>query len=468
MRGTGKDPCALRRVPLACALAWLLAPGCAPSKAPRPDGIVLVVLDTLRADRLALYGHSRPTSPALDALAARGAVFEDVITNASWTLPALAGLLSARFPTREVFDRRLKTSLVERLEAAGWATAAFTEGGYFSKAFGLDRGFATYREEESAIRLTLRGEAYHESADGSIEKTFALAEQWLAQRDGSPFFLVVHTYEVHTPYRRGKYTTGLERGVLDETLEQSHVARIRAGELALGETERSYLAALYDGGVHRADRHVGELLAALERLGLAATTAVVVTSDHGEEFGDRVADYAGDHGHSLYDELVRVPLVLYNPLETYPVRRVAQQVRTIDILPTLLDLAGLPVVDGSDGRSLLPLLRGEQREARPAYAETHKFPPGRLALRRGGHKLIVRLPASRDAAAVFELYDLERDPGERSDLARERPQLLAEMEAELRTLVTRFEKAGRADYRSPRETPREVIERLESLGYVEP
>jgi arylsulfatase A-like enzyme len=449
-----------------------MAYGCWGGGASRPRGAILILLDTLRADRLGAYGYERPTSPALDALAERGVLFEQAVSYTSWTLPSVAAMLSGQYPSRRDFDKDLKRSLVEHLQAAGLRTAAFTDGGFLSRFYGFDRGFESYRDQSSDHRLGLRA-PLQELVVGGIETTFPAAEVWLRENADSRFFLLVHTLEVHVPYLRRVFAKDLPRGVLNPTLDVEDVVRINQGELTLGETEYAYLGALYDGGVLTADGYVGRLLSLLEELGIDDSTLVVVTSDHGEDLEGRFPRFAADHGHSLFDELLRVPLVVYDPTREFPVKRVRHQVRTVDVLPTILDLLGVPGEPEADGRSLVPLMTGAERGDRAAFAHLKLHGPERVAVRFGGFKLIRQVPPEdADAPGAggpprMALYDLRRDPGERRNVARVRPKRRRQIALRLDAILGRIAEEGQASYPTVTEVPPALRERLEALGYVQ-
>ena len=460
---------------LRIALALLVAlAACAP--APRPRNAVLIVLDTLRADRLSAYGNPRPTSPVLDALARDGALFETVVSNAPWTLPAMVGLMTGEYPTARTYDAGLRRSLVLELRAAGYTTVAFTEGAFVSRRYGLDLGFQEFQEHEGSVPflLSAQGEDPEAAGDRGIEKTFGWAKTWLAEHGRErPFFLLVHSYEPHVPYRRRSFAEGMPSGRLGPTFEAASAILAKRTELPLDEAELSYIRALYDGGVAVCDRQVGELLAQLERLGIAQETLVVVTSDHGEDLGDRLPLRPGNHGHALYDEQLRVPLIVRDPTRDFAVRRVTAQVRLVDVMPTILDLLGLPASPDRTGHSLVPLLRGEESEPRLAWSEIphHALvdPGVRWAVRTASHKLIVTPPpAGGGGDARLELYDLEADARERSNLAARDPARRAELMQQLRRVALELRPRGTAVYREVSDQPDPKLhERLRSLGYVE-
>jgi arylsulfatase A-like enzyme len=301
-------------------------------------------------------------------------------------------------------------------------------------------------------------------------RTFSRARAWLETHGDAPFFLLVHTYEPHTPYLRRTFVGDRDPAGLNETFGVLEAALAKLGQLELDDTRLDYVRALYDGGVAEADLHVGALLDDLERLGLAGTTLVVVTSDHGEDLGDRDPPAPGNHGHALFDEQALVPLVMRDPTLLPRGVRVAAQVRTVDVLPTILDRLGVAAPEGLSGRSLVPLVTGEEHADRPAFLRSVKLftdPPTRLSgLRTGSRKLVVdetgRAPGEPPRIA---LYDLEADPGEREDVASRRP-------AERRSLLRDY-RASRiaADASSSPEVDAErageQAERLRALGYIE-
>ena len=446
------------------ALAWLAAlPACTQA---RPRNAVLIVLDTLRADHLSAYGNPRPTSPELDALAERGVLFETVVTNTPWTLPAMVGLMTGEYPSARSYHDGVQRSLVESLRGGGWATAAFTEGGFVSERFGFDRGFELFREPEGPIREVLSNDTTK-----SIDTTFAWAREWLAAHGRErPFFVLLHTYETHTPYRRRTFAEGLERGRLEPSYEVDYASYINKYETAFSQAELAYIRALYDGGVAEADRHVGQLLETLASLDLARDTLVVVTSDHGEDLGERRPMRPGNHGHALYDEQMLVPLILFDPTRRYPVRRVAAQVRLVDVMVTVCDLLGLAPQTDRHGRSLVPLMTGEETENRVAWLDIphHELlgSPAHSGLRTGRFKVIVNPPFS--AAGRVEVYDLKQDPGERNNVIAQDPKRNAALKLEFDRIKAELAALGVPNFRrKSTEADPLLDERLRALGYVD-
>ena len=463
--------------PLALVAAALAFAGC--SEAPRPSNAILIVLDTLRADRVSAYGHERRTTPVLDRLAEKGVLFESAVSHASWTLPAMVGLLAGRYPTAQVYDSGLRRSLVERLREAGWKTAAFTGGAWVGEQYGFGRGFDVF-EDQVAIDLRLVRAPEHETGDPpkveaskGIEKTFEAAQRWLEANAGEPFFLWVHTYEPHTPYRRQLYTKGMDTGIIGSTFEVASAALARSGRPGFrpGEPELAFIGALYDGGVTVSDQYVGRLLETLDRLGLTDDTLIVVTSDHGEDLGDRSPPRPGNHGHALWDELLLVPLIVFDPTRVYPVRRVPSQVRLIDTMPTILDILGVPVAGAGHASSLLPLMLGEEAGDLPAWSVLDENPkrgrPQQFAIRSGTHKLILTPAAGEDGEDRIELYDLAEDPKELRNLAAAEPERAAALLASVEEMRAELAAGGHPTYRSKRPLPPPVKQRLRALGYLE-
>lgn len=435
----------------------------------RPRSAVLIVLDTLRADRTSVYGGPRRTTPALERLAGEGVVFEQTVTNSTWTLPAMAALLGGRYVDAALIRRRLQSSLVERLREAGLRTAAFTEGGFVSARFGFDRGFDEFAEQRFVSPLQGPCPSCPDEAHEEIEVTFERALAWLEDVGDEPFFLLVHTYEPHTPYDRQTYLEGLDPDGLPPRFGILGAAFVKRAGNPLSAARLEYIRALYDGGVAESDRWVGRLLDALERLGLADETLVVVTSDHGEDLGDRDPPMPGNHGHSVYDEQALVPLIVRDPTERFPVARVAAQVRTIDTMPTILDRLGVEQPSEGGGRSLVPLMRGEESAHRPAWLRVERDSPNEsisfYGLRTGVRKLIV--DGSGDAGARVSLFDLDSDPGERVDLAADLPDEVERLRAALDATRARLEAHGPARLRVDAEEAGEQADQLRALGYIE-
>ncbi len=436
-----------------------------------PQGVVLIILDTMRADHLPCYGYERDTAPVLTRLAEEGVLFENAVSFAPWTLPSMVNLLSSRYPTsRDVFDGKLRQSIVSTLEEAGFSTGAVTEGGWVTRHHGFDLGFSEYIEEEGEEPAGPDGSKPQLVAVGHIENTFREARKWIDRHRSEKFFLMIHTYEPHTPYRRKAFTKGLDPGKVGDTFEMEKLPLLQKGELVFDEVDLEYLESLYDGGILESDRHVGAFLDHLDEIGLREKTVVVVTSDHGEEMGEHYPAFAADHGHSLRDDQLRVPLILHNPCEKYPSRRITHQVRLMDVMPTVAELLGVPLERPATGSSLVPMMRGTEEVGRASFGGATKAGPARSYVRYLGFKYIETIGRqSREAPMIpppprIQLYDMEADPGETTNLAGQKPDIVGQMQKVLLELG-QGDQGGR-DFIIPEVEDETLRRRLKSLGYL--
>ena len=412
------------------------------SGAARPANVVLVSIDTLRADRLSAYGYPRPTSPRLDAWAARRAtLFRRAVAAAPWTLPSHVSMLTGVEAIRHGVNHDVGGAgndagaipnaglemLAEILRRAGYATAAFTGGAYLHPKYGFAQGFDRYAYWPD------RAQSRQEMESGVDH-----ALEWMAAEKDAPFFLFLHTYAVHDPYTaRPPYFAqltpeleppdgeiALESPANDPAKGFRQVNRLvlrspllEGGKRRVKETDLELVGAVYDSGVAYADAQLGRLLDGLAELGLEGDTLVVVTSDHGEALGE-----GGDAGHvSLYDHTLLVPLLIALPdasRSSGAGRRVADQVRSIDVLPTVLEALGLAVPSAVDGVSLLALVEGGPSpvpEEAWSYSAAACFG---FSLRYGDRlKYVFNNTAWPPIGGGEELYDLRRDPTEETDLA---------------------------------------------------
>ncbi len=446
------------------------ARGTAPDGAPN---IVLVSLDTLRADHVSAYGYPRQTTPALDALADRGVLFEAAYSHSPKTAVSHMSLFTGLHPDAHGVgqlarsgSRRLPDAiptLASLLRAHGYRTAGVAEGGNVRGELGFDQGMDLYERSDDAA--------------SGFARAAELAESLSAREPRRPFFLFVHTYEAHDPYvppapydalfadpdYDGAIVSSLEEllAISGEKWRSQHRAY-------WGRVEKSdpvdvqHLRDLYDGAIRKADDALGAFAARLEALGLMDETALVVTSDHGEEFLE--------HGSFLHEqgfqEHLHVPLVMTFPGERGEAtrgRRESVVVRLVDVAPTLLDMAGVPAPAGLDGVSLLPLLEGGSG---PPAVVVSRWPQGGLTVLRSRSWKLIQV--RRRGGASTHLFDLSRDPEERRNLASERPDMLAALEAELARVSAAAHafRDGIAEGSAVRLDAR-AIEELRALGYLQ-
>lgn len=449
----------------------LLALGCARSPAPPADNLVVIVIDTLRASHVGAYGYSRPTSPALDALAARGVLFRTAQSPSNWTVPSVGSLLTGAFPSqhgahlgdgpRELgrapeAPRSLSPSvplLSEILTRAGFQTALWSGNPFLYGRF--REGFGTVRAGR---------------ADGGEQIGEIL--DWVRANRERRFFLYWQIMDLHQPLDppaelERRFAPDAPPDFPDEKTRDWDFGRLESDADRAFLRYRTLRTALYDATILHVDGLVGRLLEELRASGLQSSTLVVVTADHGEELWDHwreeraLADdprgiWGIGHGHSMYQELLHVPLLIAGP----GARRGASSdcpVALTDVVPTVLARLGVPPAPHAAGLDLSGFLAGSARGCpqRPLLAEAPAYGPDSFALRMGHWKLV------RRGDDLVQLYDLERDPGERTEVSALHP-----------GLVTRLKGlAERLRAQASEVTPETVLdeklrEELRSLGYL--
>ena len=467
----------MKRHGSAALLLVLALSGC--SQSPRRPSVLLISIDTLRADHLSCYGYARPTSPRIDVLASEGVLFESHISSSSWTLPAhtalFTGVSDSVHGNLEALGTALSprfVTLAEVFRSAGYATAGFYAGPYLHEAFGLSQGFDHYEGCGQGILGLASAEVERWAMDPDVmaashqgvtnPDVYAASRAWLETHRDEPFFCFVHLWDVHFDFTPPPPYDTLFDPDYDGTITGERFFFNRAARTGkLDERDEQHLIALYDGEIRWTDDTVGDLLDDLADWGIAEDTIVALTSDHGTEFWD----HGGiAHRTTLYDELVHVPLVLRYPRALPSGRRVAAQTRLVDVAPTLCELAGLrPPPDGM-GHSLVSLARtGALDFDNAALSELFSVDRRLRALRTRDGKLIEDLAEDRRT-----WFDLARDPGELHGHGELDRGLGADLErayrARLKELALALEsRAG--DPEAP-ELPPGVLESLKAFGYV--
>lgn len=380
----------------------VLAVGAAVYFAARPSrrfNVLLITLDTTRADRIGCYGYAAAATPSLDALARRGVLFERAYAPAPLTLPSHASMLTGLYPPEHGLHNNGQgalpaglPTLATELRAAGYETGAFIAAVVLEKKFGLSHGFQNYDDDLSQADETQHG--HHRYRAGKLVIDSAL--NWLRPRAGRPVFCWVHLFDPHFPY--------------------------------LPHTDRfgdQFADRPYDAELAYVDEELGRLFDSLERSGMLEQTIVVVAGDHGESL-----DEHGERAHSmtLYNSALEVPLLIAVPRESRPGLRVAEPVSLVDVCPTVLECIGRIPMPGISGRSLRPALHGEPISSTPCYAETdepydHAHWSPLRALIMPDWKYI-RSPKA-------ELYNLLQDRQELHNLAGEKPEIVQDMEDRL-------------------------------------
>jgi arylsulfatase A-like enzyme/Tfp pilus assembly protein PilF len=403
---------------------------------PFSGNLLVITLDTTRADSLGVYGGEGDHTPNLDRLAREGILFKDCVTPVPLTLPAHVSLFTGRTPLAHQVRNNgryalapSETTMAERFKAAGFRSYAVIASYVLLGRFGLNQGFDEYDDSLDTYKAL---NSYNTEIPADVVSSRFLG--WLADHKDERFFAWVHFYDPHEPYRPP--------------------AEYRGGAAASGDPKRLYL-----GEVEFMDHHVGRILEGLKSLGLGPRTLIVAVGDHGEAFAEH-----GESGHAIfcYEENIRVPLIIYRETALARRRVVEERVSLTDILPTLLDVFGLETGRGLQGRSFAPVLRPgkDVLQPRPFYLESlYGFEDWGWAPLSGlidGDLKFISLPRP-------ELYDLRRDPGERENLFEARPGQAKRLQELLASYVSSHTELGSP---SKRDMTAEDVRRLRSLGYV--
>ncbi|MEA2604660.1 MAG: hypothetical protein QOF89_5652 [Acidobacteriota bacterium] len=422
----------------------------------RPRNVIVYLVDTLRADHLGCYGYARPVSPYIDAFAREAALFRHTVAQSSWTRPSTTTILTGLLPrTHGVYGHRDSLSpqavtLAESLRERGYRTAGFVTNPNVAHDFGLDQGFETFR---------LLGRRHSTAADVNHRAAEWLDTEWTKD---APFFLYLHTMEPHAPYAPPPpFRQRFAPEVRDENLTQAYAPGLLAkGEIRATPEMRQGLQDLYDAEIAANDAAFGALIDLLVQRGLWEETVIVFVSDHGEEFLDHGS---WEHGKTLHTEMLDVPLIVRAPGASG--RVVERQAQQADVVPTILDLLGLPVPARLEGRSLLSSILGDRppgtEPADPmAFSWLKELSLKSAAVTTPEWRLIEK----RFPIPGRFLYDRRADPGELHDLASQWPVRTGYLKARLRA-AERFRKemlqAGETTTLDP-----EVRKQLKALGYM--
>ena len=451
--------------------------------------MVLFLLDTLRRDRLDAYGFDRKTAPQLSRLAAEGVLFEDAIAQGAWTKVSVPSILTSTYPTSNgiyELNHRMPASgvtLAEAFRNAGYATWASSSVQFTGRGSNLHQGVEVLHEADSFPDN--RGKNARDVVDRLLP--------WLERHKDSPFFAMIHAIDPHSDYEPNRPYDTLWAAPDAKTKHEAWTEKVKPfiesdfmkdmGLPMRGELERAGIAPeefvkveldWYDGSIRGADVELGRVLEKLEELGIADDTLVVFLSDHGEEFLDHGGHF---HEENVYGELTNVPLAMRWPGVLPAGRVVDETVQLLDVAPTILDLAGLPVPERMQGQSLKPLLAASGKERwrpRPAISEWRRRTDqlgtrivDAFSIIEGEWKLVRNVERPEDVPE-FELYNHESDPLDQKNVASENAAIVERLAQQLEAWHKwALENKLPSDGEAASEMSSEELQRLRSLGYVQ-
>jgi arylsulfatase A-like enzyme len=485
------------------------------TSAQKPN-VVLITMDTVRADHLSCYGYPRQTSPHVDNLARDAVIFKNAHATTSWTLPSHASIFTGLYPSRHGADRKSDDSpainsvdknlnywnkmmlsnftrlsgahhtLAEILKDGGYKTAGIIGGIFCTSIFGLEQGFDYYDDEIPSFNINFF--ALYQAIDmffslddifsqqGYLGKRIAVhlndsAYPWLEKNSAQPFFLFINYMDAHTPYlppqSYGRYFTTIPKEIIKKRNPPFDVSYISAETRLMNavtyngqhltKEEKELIMGQYDGGIRYLDDYLGRLFDKLKALNVYDNTLIIITSDHGEAFGEH---NHMEHGRTLYEEVLRVPLIIKYPAPYQRRGLIEKRVSLVDLLPTVLAFLNYPVPADIDGKTIEALPADIFAELKLTPEETRKKELRDLkALYEGKEKYIW----SSDGAG--ELYNLEADPLEEQNLFGTYPLRVEVMDKTLKNWVASFK--GRNIEGEKAQIDNQALEKLRALGYVE-
>jgi arylsulfatase A-like enzyme len=453
-----------------------------------PRGVILILADTLRADHLELHGYQRVTAPTLTRLAREGAWFRNAIAQATWTQPSVASLLTSLYPSSHGvcdFDSKIPDdvqTIAESYQNAGHSTVGFSSVNFTGRHSNAHRGFDELHES-----VSLPDDGSSKTAREYVDRLVA----WLEKNRDVPFFVFLHLLDPHSPYRPH---SPYDRLWVDRESGRKHLLRIKTvreqihdslmHRFAMPSRREVMRAGLdpaeyiecekgwYDGSIRGMDEEIARVLKKLDELGIGFDTLVVFTSDHGEEFFDHGRTF---HGQSVYSELTGVPLIMNWPAGIDAGVEIVQTVQLIDLMPTMLELSGIPVPNQVQGRSLASIFTDRRPlEPMPAFSEKPRTQTRYSPEPRGVESVAVyrdrwKLIRTADAEVVrFELFDRLSDRADMENVASEHPEIVGELDQ----LITEWKSAVDSNSHRKESDPRfrvtkEMAERIRALGYAE-
>lgn len=451
--------------------------------------VIIIVIDALRPDHLSINSYSRETSPRIDKIAKEGVSFSNVFTVLPNSEPTFASILTGMYPhsheVRMLFNNKLKQNtptIQQILKSHGYATA-YTKSGNAPKD-GTQVGFDYCDPLASKIKNKIKRIAskcirpnYH---FGMAEQQVDISINWIRKNINKKFFLFMHTNDLHWPYP----IPAPYDHIFDPNYKGSHdfatlsEGKISRGDLIFGhkklpEEEIKHAIAHYDGGIRFIDEHIGRLLNFLDDNKLSEDTLLILAADHGESFGEH--NYYFQHGEHLYNQALKIPLIIRNPKKIPKNKKIDGLAQSVDIMPTILEMLGITLIDNIDGVSLMPLIEGKKIEVRKfAFAESvenyfrgnkrvfFEGVKGKWRAMIAGKWKIIYIPHPEND--IFELYDIENDPEEASNLIEDEKGIAEEMEKKILEFMKGQSMEGNAKVEDLSEKSRKL---LIKAGYLE-
>lgn len=425
-------------------------------KKEEPLNVILITIDTLRADHLSCYGYNRNTSPNIDKIASKGVLFQNTVASSSFTPPSMATIFTSRYPSshgvkhgvfkkNKVFNQEVLSDSIQTLAKVlnenGYVTYGFHTNPHLSKDFGFAQGFDAFNQFTFNSAMELNSKILR-----NMDKI----------KSSGKYFLWVHYFDPHWPYYKRKpwiseYSSFEseekdEPGYLDLPEKFSSVNNLKNNRELL-----SYIVARYDSEINFVDMYVKELLHFFKE---DNNTLVVIASDHGEEFFEH---NEFTHGQQLYEESIKVPLIIYAPSKLPADVKVKQQVGIIDIMPTILDILKIKSRQKLSGKSLLPLISGNKKEERILYSELARLGKDFVSAKFKNWKYIFNVNTNQE-----ELYDLSSDPGEKNNIVSTNEKLATDFRAKVKNLLS----SSKGVKNEEKPVSKNAVDGLKSLGYI--
>ncbi len=426
----------------------------------RPN-VILITFDALRPDHLGCYGYRRNTSANIDFFAKNGTLFKQAIAQATWTTASVSSIITSLYPKHEIIEAGYSLSpqednLIKILKTKGYVTALFSNAEPI-----LNITFSSIKNNFDIFNIS----------QVKTDKIIEFVNTWLNKNRQKPFFLWVYLFNTHWPYTAAPdyfseflsdklYPNKDVPIAMDDGKKNEHYSfeSIPRHVAENGITDTNYYIAKYDGEIKLSDEQIGKLLQTLSDTGLKNNTLIIFFSDHGESMVEH--NFFFNHSHFLYDDLIRVPLIIVFP-NRIPKKIIEQQVQLINIVPTIMEIIGIKKSIHMEGKSLLPLINGRtDQHDYYAFSET-SYKPSPRCIRTESWKLIYNRNSRKEA---YELYDLKEDPKELRNLIEQFPVISATLRKQLDKWV---QTAKTYSIRSNYNVSKQEKEKIKSLGYIE-